>query len=251
MMNSKTSACLLALAFSLGAAHGADPKQDAAPTLQFESGTIEGLVTFRGEIPKSATADNAGVRRNLLQVDPTSGGLANTAVWLRPHDVKAMPRVSEKSVASALMDQRDHEFVPRVLAVRAGQPVKFSNSDPANHNVRTSSPQRTNEFNVFTGADGAYTRSFAGDDQQRPVRVGCDIHPWMRAWIYVFEYPYFAVTDERGRFRISSVPPGKYTLAVRQPDVLYVRDVSVTISKNESAKIQIEIRADDVTKPKE
>ena len=61
----------------------------------------------------------------------------------------------------------------------AGQPVKFTNSDPANHNVRTAVTERTNQFNVFTGADGSYTHRFT--PQPEPIRVGCDIHPWMRA----------------------------------------------------------------------
>jgi plastocyanin len=150
--------------------------------------TVEGIVLFRGEIPKSAVADDAGVHRELLHIDRVTGGLQNVVVWLttqKPTAAETNPRAATNAV---LMDQRDHEFVPRVLAVRAGQPVKFSNSDAANHNVRTSSSQRTNEFNVFTGSDGSYTHQFATDARQRPVRVGCDIHPWMRGWIYVFDH---------------------------------------------------------------
>jgi hypothetical protein len=141
--------------------------------------------------------------------------------------------------------------VPRVIAVLAGQPVRFSNSDPANHNVRTSSAESKNEFNVFTGVDGTYTHSFVADPRQKPVSLGCDIHPWMRGWIYVFDHRYFAVTDERGRFRIGSVPAGEYTLAVRQPDIKYAREESVIVSNKEPTKVQIEIRAEDVKKTKE
>ena len=149
------------------------------------------------------------------------------------------------------MDQRDHEFVPRVLAVRAGQPVKFKNSDAANHNVRTSSSQRTNEFNVFTGSDGSYTHRFAANARRRPVRVGWDIHPWMRGWIYVFDHPWFAVTDDQGRFRIGSVPAGQYTLIAQQPDIQYAHERTIAISNIPPANVQIEVRARKLPEPKE
>ena len=149
------------------------------------------------------------------------------------------------------MDQRDHQF-SRVLAVCSGQSVKFTNSDAANHNVRASAPHPSNEFNVVTGVNGWYTHRFQADAEQRPVRLDCDIHPWMRGWIYVLnDHPYFAVTDEHGRFRIGSVPAGQYTLAVRQPDIKYAHDETTAVSKTLLTRVQIEIRAQDLTKPKE
>jgi hypothetical protein len=143
------------------------------------------------------------------------------------------------------MDQRGHEFVPRVLAVRSGQPVKFTNSDPANHNVRTSSRRFTNEFNVFTGIEGSYTHRFVADAQNRPVRVGCDIHPWMRGWIYVFDQPHFTVSDAQGRFRIPSLPPGEYLLALRQPDISYAGERKVRVKAGETTRVEIELNAKD------
>jgi plastocyanin len=249
--NRTTIAFLLGLglhALSLVLVFGAEPQPSAQePAL----GTIDGSVTFQGKIPRSSIPDDAGVRRNLLQVDEASRGLANVVVWLTAEDSRLTGRSSKTPPIPTLVDQRDHEFVPRVVAVLAGQAVKFSNSDPANHNVRTLSPLPTNEFNVFTGIDGSYTHHFAADPQQRPIRLGCDIHPWMRGWIYVFQHPCFAVTDEHGRFRINSVPAGKYTLALRQPDIRYAREEIVTISNMKPTKVQIEIRPEDANKPKE
>lgn len=144
------------------------------------------------------------------------------------------------------MDQRDHEFVPRVLAVRSGQPVRFTNSDPANHNVRASSPQPANEFNVFTGVEGSYTHHFVADPQQRPVRVGCDIHPWMRGWIYVLDEPNFGVSDALGRLRLGPLPPREYVLAIRQPDIAYATERPVTVKAGETTRLQIELGAKDL-----
>lgn len=250
----------MALGFQvLSFVHGdaAEQKQSASDAKQMARGSIEGLVTFRGEIPKSAVADDAGVRRDLLQVDRASGGLQGVVVWLvmakTPAEASGPQagRSSDAETVTAVMDQRDHEFVPRVLAIRSGQSVKFINSDPANHNVRTSSSQPTNEFNVFTGIDGSYTHRFAADPQQRPIRLGCDIHPWMQGWIYVFDHPYFAVTDKQGAFRIDSVPPGEYRLMIKQPDIRYAHERRVPVSNAQSTKVEIEIRAEDLPKPKE
>jgi plastocyanin len=223
--------------------------ETASPVPSASVGSVEGLVSFRGEILKSATPDDAGARRDLLEVD-RDGGLRYVVAWLVTDQTAETERLAEtapsptSTSAPALMDQRGHEFVPRVLAVRAGQPVKFTNSDPANHNVRTTSFQRTNEFNVYTGIDGSYTHRFAADPQQRPVRVGCDIHPWMRGWIYVFDHPHFAVTDARGRCRLEAVPPGRYTLHLRQPDLRYAAERKLTVVAGEVTKLGLEIRAE-------
>jgi plastocyanin len=216
------------------------------------AGEIQGLVTFRGEVPKAAVADDGGVHRDLLQVDRESGGLRYVVVWLAKAEAPANERESQAasppgdSTLPVLMDQRDHEFVPRILAVRSGQPVKFTNSDPANHNVRTSSPLSTNEFNVFTGIDGSYTHRFVPDPEQRPVRVGCDIHPWMCGWIYVFDHPHFAVTDKQGRFRIAAVPPGRHMLVMRQPDTGYHSEREITVARGKTASIEVQIKREDL-----
>jgi plastocyanin len=216
------------------------------------SGNVEGVILFRGEIPKARTPDDAGVRRDLLQVDRENDGLRYTVVWVATDKSRAKESGSratppaETLLQPALMDQRGQEFVPRVLAVRSGQPVKFTNSDPANHNVRTSSFQPTNEFNIFTGVDGSYIHRFAADSQNRPVRVGCDIHPWMRGWIYIFDQPHFAVTGLEGRFRIASLSPGEHLLAIRQPDIGYAGEKKVTVKAGETTRVEIELSTKDV-----
>ena len=194
------------------------------------AGVLEGTITFRGEVPKARIPDDAGIYRDLVRVEPQTRGLKDAVVWLLPSKTNSERRVIEEKKEPAQMDQADHQFVPRVLAVQAGQPVKFTNSDPANHNVRTSSPVRTNEFNVFTGIDGSYVHRFALNPDGRPVRLGCDIHPWMRGWIYIFEHPFFAVTDEHGKFRIERVPAGEYTAIIEQPDLNYSERKRVAIA---------------------
>jgi plastocyanin len=110
--------------------------------------------------------------------------------------------------ARAVIDQRDETFVPHVLAVTAGTTVVFTNSDRTYHNVFSLS--KDNRFDL-----GRYGRGHSKAlrfEHPGVVRVFCDIHSHMSAFILVFAHRYFAVTDAEGRYRIDDVPPGTYTV---------------------------------------
>jgi len=107
-----------------------------------------------------------------------------------------------------VLDQRDERFVPHVLAVTTGTVVDFPNSDHIFHNVFSLS--KTRPFDLGRYAAG---RSKAVTfDRPGIVRVFCDIHSHMNAFILVFNHPFFALTDMDGRYRIDNVPPGTYNL---------------------------------------
>ena len=78
--------------------------------------------------------------------------------------------------------------------------------------------------------------TFYAQRKSYPVRLSCDIHPWMSAWIFVFEHPYYAVTDEKGRFRIENVAAGEYQLVVQQPDVGYLHRIDVSVESGKLSK---------------
>jgi plastocyanin len=225
---------------------------DPVPSsISAEYGSIHGLITFQGAVPKSLLPDDAGYRRDRLQVDRKTRGLAGVTLWLEmekpPGDTlnQKPPQEAVSELPPVIMDQFDHTFVPRVVAVRAGQPVKFINSDPANHNVRTSSRQSTNEFNVFTGLDGSYLHRFAAEPARRPVRVSCDIHPWMRGWIYVFDQPWFSVTDKQGRFNMNKVPVGRHRIFLRQPDIRYQAEQEIVVEAGKRTILNLEVSVPD------
>jgi plastocyanin len=110
----------------------------------------------------------------------------------------------------ARLDQRNETFVPYVVAVTVGSTVDFPNDDPIYHNVFSlSKPKR---FDL-----GRYPRGQSRSvvfDRPGVVRVFCEIHSHMSAFILVFAHRYFATTDAESRYRIEGVPPGSYTLAV-------------------------------------
>jgi plastocyanin len=108
------------------------------------------------------------------------------------------------------MDQRNETFIPHVLAIMTGTTVVFTNSDRTYHNVFSLS--RTRPFDL-----GRYRTGSAKSVRfERPglVRVFCDIHSHMSAFILVFSHRFFAVTDDEGRFRIENVPGGTYNVVV-------------------------------------
>ena len=216
------------------------------------AGVIEGLVTYLGDVPRAKVRDNAGEQRKLLVVDRRSRGLRYALVYL-DHDGPSHPDASDSEVEKStarpdpvVIDQLEHTFQPHLIAIRDGQKVKFTNSDAANHNVRAIAFESKNEFNVFTGAGGEYIHPFVAGKKLRPTTLSCDIHPWMRGWIYVFQHPYFAVTDELGKFRIRSVPAGEHRLVIWQPDVGYRETLRVDVKAQETTTVKMQITPDDL-----
>lgn len=108
------------------------------------------------------------------------------------------------------MDQRNETFVPHVLAIVAGTTVDFPNNDRTYHNVFSLSKAKSFDLGRYA-AGKSQPVTF---DQPGIVRVFCEIHSHMSAFILVFAHRYFAVTDSDGRYRLDNVPPGTYTVAV-------------------------------------
>jgi plastocyanin len=118
------------------------------------------------------------------------------------------PAFDARPQARARIDQRDETFVPRVLAIVAGTTVDFPNSDVTYHNVFSFSKPRPFDLGRYAAGRSRSVRF----DEPGIVRVFCDIHSHMTAYVLVFAHRYFAVTDQEGRYRLDGVPPGRYTV---------------------------------------
>ena len=112
--------------------------------------------------------------------------------------------------AHAVLDQRNQSFAPYLLALAVGTTVDFPNSDRTYHNVFSLSKARRFDLGRYPRGESRSVRF----DEPGVVRVFCEIHSSMNAFILVFAHRYFALTDADGRYRIEDVPPGNYTLAV-------------------------------------
>jgi plastocyanin len=136
----------------------------------------------------------------------------------------------------ARMDQRNEQFMPRVLAVTVGTTVDFPNSDKTFHNVFSLSPVR--RFNL-----GRFPPGRTGSVRfERPgiVPIFCDIHSHMSAYVLVFNHPFFALSDDAGRYEIAGVPPGAYTLKVwSELGTASARRVTVTEGGTVEADFQV------------
>ncbi|MDO8677199.1 MAG: carboxypeptidase regulatory-like domain-containing protein [Acidobacteriota bacterium] len=114
----------------------------------------------------------------------------------------------EREPGRAVMDQRHERFVPHLLAVMVGTLVDFPNSDLTYHNVFSLSRAQRFDLGRYAAGRSKAVRM----DRPGVVRVFCDIHSHMNAFIVVFNHPFFDVTDVEGRFELPSVPAGTYTL---------------------------------------
>ncbi|MEZ6071178.1 MAG: carboxypeptidase regulatory-like domain-containing protein [Pirellulales bacterium] len=183
--------------------------------------------------------------RRYYVADHKTGEIAEAVVALRGQSLRkgTYPAVEEVAV----IDQRDHEFVPETSAIRAGQTVRFSNSDAANHNVYSRDP--LHPFNITIPSGGELTESFPrGGGISRPVELGCVFHNNMRAWVFVFEHPFFHVTASDGRYNLTGVPPGEYRLEMAHPAGRLRWSKEITVHAGETVTVDIDVSPDDVQK---
>ncbi len=101
-------------------------------------------------------------------------------------------------------------FRPRAQGIRVGQEVSMRNGDPFIHNVRSLS-SKNRPLNIAQPA-GTPDRLKVFKEQEGPITIKCDFHPWMTAHFFVMDHPFFAVTGEEGNFSIKGLPAGEYTL---------------------------------------
>jgi plastocyanin len=111
------------------------------------------------------------------------------------------------------MDQKGCRYIPHVIGVLKGQSVEFRNSDLTMHNIHTlPTAPGAQSIDLSQSPKGTpQVKQFNLVETMIPVR--CNNHPWMNAFINVSQTPFFAVTDEDGKFSISGMPAGDYTLA--------------------------------------
>ena len=110
-----------------------------------------------------------------------------------------------------VLDQKGCLYQPRVLGVQVGQRLLIRNSDAFMHNVHGLGFANP-EFNWGQPPNQDMVKVFKSPELM--LRLKCEIHPWMSAFVGVVEHPYFAVSDAQGRFEIKGLPAGKYSLTV-------------------------------------
>jgi plastocyanin len=183
-------------------------------------------------------AKNQSILSQELVVDPKTKGIAYAFAYLpRPKGTNpdAVQELLSKH-SKVELDQKNCEFLPHAMTVHQDQTVVFKSSDPTNHNVRLAG--FANSMNQTLASQGRLEVKVVRD--RFPVEIKCDIHPWMRGWMMVYDHPFFATTGSDGSFEIKGVPAGEQNLVVWQETVGFV-------TPGRGAGMTVTVRAGEVT----
>jgi hypothetical protein len=159
-------------------------------------------------------------------VDAKTKGLRYSFVWLAPQDkggkLAVHPERSKLAPGEekVVMDQPVCMFVPNALALREGQILVVKNSAKVLHSFKWSGHPDINAGGNPSIPPGEHTE-LRIKAERNLITIECGFHPWMRAAIMAFDHPYFAVTDEQGRFEIKDAPAGPCRLMVRHSDGIF------------------------------
>ena len=205
------------------------------------AGSVQGKVAFIGKVPPHKKIDMsedpqcASLHKTPVFDDSIAaardGSLANVFVYVKQG---LEGKKFEPPSQPATIDQKGCWFIPRVLGIETGQTLDVTNSDPVTHNIHPR-PHLNREWNQSQGPGSEpLARRFMTPEIM--IRVKCNIHSWMHAWIGVVDNPYFAVTGTNGSFELNNLPPGNYTIEAWQED-LGTQQQQVTVAAQGKSEI--------------
>jgi plastocyanin len=241
---------VILLASWFGGCRG-EEEQAPAPGEPVSSGkgVIRGTVSFDGDAippapgiqmdadPNCARMHTAPVLNELVVVGE-GNGLGNVFVYVKEGTEGKTFAPPEGTVT---LDQQGCLYHPHVLGVRAGQTLRFVNSDETLHNVHAFA-KKNKEFNVGQPVKGLVTeRVFDVPEVMIPLR--CDVHKWMAAYLGVVEHPFFAVTESNGRFQLEGLPSGSYVVEAWHEEY-GLQQSSVTLGEDETQSIAFSFGAE-------
>lgn len=181
------------------------------------AGSLTGTVTLEGPPPAirpiDMSAEPACAQANPAPVIPpvvvtgANGALANAVVYVKSGLGRYRFETPREPV---LLTQQRCMYSPRVVALMTNQTLRVTNGDPTIHNVHAL-PRENRSWNRSQQAgEPPFETSFSRPELAIPFM--CNVHPWMRAFVFVFAHPYFAVTQTTGAFALKNLPPGTYTI---------------------------------------
>jgi plastocyanin len=179
------------------------------------SGVITGQVTLTGTALKSESI-NMSKQPECLKLYPKSlmtekvvtgpgNTLENVVVYISAGESETSPAPA----TPVTFDQQNCRYTTHVLALRVGQDVSISNSDPFSHNIHPIAKINREWNRIQPAGTPAFSYSY---DKEEFIPVKCNIHSWMQAYFVVLKTSHFAVTGQDGQFRLPQLPAGKYTV---------------------------------------
>jgi len=208
------------------------------PGVVLAASSVSGTVTFAGKTPTLrplamdaepvCAKKHSGPVPNELLVLGNGNTMGNIMVFVS----KGLPagKTWPASKNPVVLDQNGCIYKPHVMGIMVGQPYKILNSDGLAHNVHTL-PKVNKSFNrSMPGTLKEVTTTF---DKAEPIfQVKCDVHPWMNAFIGVFDHPFFSVTATDGKYTIANLEPGTYEITAWH-ERLGTQTASITVGAND------------------
>lgn len=154
-------------------------------------------------------AGHASEPLQITLTDQTGQLLEDAVVELIPLD-STLPAANGKP---AMVAQQDLMFVPFVTAVQHGTAIEFPNKDKTRHHVYSFSPAKVFELKLYSGKPEQPVLF----DKTGVVALGCNIHDYMQAFVYVGSSPYLAVSNSQGIALLNSVPAGRMRVQLWHP----------------------------------
>ncbi|MGB8495880.1 MAG: carboxypeptidase regulatory-like domain-containing protein [Candidatus Acidiferrum sp.] len=179
------------------------------------SGTVTGKVTYVGTPAKAEpidmSKDPACVKLHAqpLLTEKAVTGPGNTLGNVVVYISAGADDAPAQEMSEAHFDQQGCRYTPHVLAVRVGQPIRFSNNDPLSHNIHTLAKVNREWNRIQPAQTPAFSYAY---DKEEFIPVKCNVHPWMLGYIAALKSSHFAVTREDGTYTLPELPPGKYTV---------------------------------------
>ena len=215
------------------------PAAAAGPVLELGASSITGTVTFTGEAPtlpalamdaepECAAKHTGPVPAEMLLLGD-GNTMGNIIVWVSdglPAGNWAAP------TTPVVLDQRGCLYVPHAMGIMVGQPYNILNSDGILHNIHTL-PEINTTFNRAMPATLTETTTTFGQPEAI-FQIKCDVHPWMLAYIGVFDHPFFSVTSSDGTFTIAGLNPGTYEITAWH-ERLGMQTASITVGDSDAA----------------
>jgi plastocyanin len=207
----------------------------------FREGSPERITTALKTMPKDTPAQpkdavggsdeeaekpKNGSLAGSMKVEGASGPVLGV-IALEP----ASGKWKKRSAKQRVIEQRDRQFAPRMLAISAGSTVSFPNFDPIFHNVFSTSHARAFDLGIYKNGE---TREVTFP-KEGLISLGCNLHANMGAHLVVVAAPHYVVTDGSGSFKFRSLAPGKYKLKAWAEDTAEPVTQTIEIKSGENS----------------
>lgn len=217
------------------------------------AGTVTGKVVYKGKVPgvlkkpiklneECRGAQHGEVFPEFLVLGQDGTSVQNVIVYVKSGLPKGKYKKRNEEV---IIDQKGCRYVPHVVAVQVGQKLTILNDDGKNHSIMhnvNGKPKSNGVFNLSMTKSKVKIDKVFKKAEKTPFPLMCNVHPWMKAWVGVFDHPFFSVTQENGQYEIKNLPKGTYEIEVWHEKLEPVTQTIEVTSNDQTVELQFELK---------